>query len=208
MNNLVGNFKTLLILVLFGIILFMRFCSGKKAPCPEVVKQTIDTAYLHKQWASEWKKPNPDTVIYQVPARRPAPVVIYRDTDPVTVVEPVDTAAILQDYYSKVVYRDTAGTEYGDIMVEDTISQNRIQARKWSTNFTIPVVTKTVTLVEKRNQLYAGFGLLGNDHDLISGARVSLTLKNKRDQQYEVSGLLIGGQWHVGLDTKFKISFR
>lgn len=187
-------------------ILFLQMC-GTNPSCLDqpVASVKVDTSYIVEQFKSKWQKPKPDTVIRQ--AKVPKPEIIYRDNPPIVVVEPVDTAAILQDYFAKVFYRDSLQTNYGPVVIEDTISQNRIQARRWLTIFSIPTVTKTVTVVTKpRNQLYAGFsGLFGQVN---IGAEINITLKNKKDQQFEVGAGLFGTQWYGRVGTKFKLSFK
>jgi hypothetical protein len=196
----------ILLILALGYIFFLQMCgTGKPCPGQEVKSVVIDTGYIIDQFKSTWQKPKPDTII--LPGKKPKPEIIYQDGPPTYIMKDVDTAAILQDYFAKVYYRDSLQTQYGTIIVEDTISQNRIQARRWQTNFIIPVVTKTITLAEKkRNQLYAGFsGLFGQTS---IGAEINLSLKNKKDQVYEVGTGLFGQQPYIRLGTKFKLSIK
>jgi hypothetical protein len=199
------NIYRIILLAAIVYILFLQMCN-RPAPCPgqQVKSITVDTGYIIDQYKSTWQKPKPVEVIRQGKALKPE--VIYRDTGKVVVL-PVDTAAIMQDYFAKVFYRDTLKTQYGTITLEDTISQNRIQARRWATNFTIPTITKTVTkTVAQRNQLYAGFsGLFGQT---AIGAEINFTLKTKSDKQYEIGAGLLGLQPYARIGTKFKLSFK
>jgi hypothetical protein len=199
------NIYRIMLLAAIGYILFLQMC-GTVNKCPDqtVTSVKVDTGYIVEQFKSKWQKPKPDTVIKA--GKIPAPRVLYLDTGSVKIA-PVDTATILQDYFSKVFYRDSLQTQYGTITVEDTITENRIQARRWFTNFTIPTITKTVTLSTKpRSQLYAGFsGLFGQQN---IGAELNFTLKTKKDQQYEIGAGLFGAQPYGRIGTKFKLSFR
>lgn len=207
--------KTIALFVLLLYIFFQHFCGKGTQPCPEIVQETIDTQRLYRQWASAWSKPNPDTII--LPGKRmpaPQPDTIYVPGEPYVIVEPVDTAAILQDYYAKVVYKDssaiTDSTElnYGTAYVSDTVSQNRIQARQWSFKLSLPVITKTVTVSEKpRVEVYAGGNAMFAPTGAIGG-KFSLTIKDKKDQQYEFGGGRFAGHWFGEIGTKFKLSFR
>ena len=182
-------------------ILFLQMCN-RPDPCPDqrVKSVKVDTGYIIEQFKSTWQKPVPDTII--LPGRKPKPDTVY--TDPLVIVEPVDTTAILQDYFARVYYRDSLQTQYGTISVEDTISQNRIQARRWATNFTIPTVTKTITLAQpQRNQVYAGFSGLFSPTAI--GAEINLSLKTKRDQVYEGGFGVFGTGWYGRVGTKFKL---
>ena len=76
----------------------------------------------------------------------------------------IDTAAILTDYYAKVFYRDTSKTKYGNVIIEDTVTRNRIAARRVLTDFKIPEITKTITEKPKRFGIgvQAGYGVFNN----------------------------------------------
>lgn len=200
------NIYRIILALAIGYILFLQMCN-RPGPCPEqeVLSVKVDTGYIIDQFKSAWQKPKPDTVI--MPGKKPQPEIIYQDGPPTYIMNDVDTAAILQDYFAKVYYRDSLATEYGTITIEDTISLNRIQARRWQTNFIIPVVTKTITQSAKpRNQVYAGFsGLFGQTN---IGAEINLSLKNKKDQVYEIGAGLFGPQPYVRIGTKFKLSLK
>jgi len=186
-------------------ILFLQTCN-QPAPCPgqQIKSVRVDTGYIIETFKSTWAKPKPDTIIR---VKTLAPEIIYQDGPPTYILKDVDTAAILQDYFAKVYYRDTMQTRYGTITLEDTISQNRIQARRWATNFTIPNVTRTIIKeTAQRNQLYAGFsGLFGQT---AIGAEINFSLKTKKDRQFEIGAGLLGLQPYVRLGTKFKLSFK
>lgn len=200
------NIYRILLLSAICFILFQNMCN-RPAPCPgqQIKSVTVDTGYIIAQFKSTWQKPKPDTIIRQ--GKAPEPEIIYQDGPPTYILQDVDTAAILQDYFAKVYYRDSVQTQYGSISVEDTISQNRIQARRWATNFTIPTITKTITQsVPQRNQLYAGFsGLFGQT---VIGAEINFTLKTKKDKQFEIGAGLLGLQPYARIGTKFKLSFK
>lgn len=200
------NIYRIMLLAAIVYILFLQMCNtGPSCPDPVVKSVKVDTGFIIEQFKSTWQQPKPDTVI--IPGKVPAPERVYIYRGPVIIAEPADSAAILQDYFAKVYYRDTLKTQYGAITVEDTISQNRIQARRWATNFTIPTITKTVTLSEKqRNQLYVGFSGVFGQRDI--GAEINLSFKTKKDQQYEAGAGLFGTQWYGRVGTKFKLSLK
>lgn len=132
-------------------------CNGRKmrqlqkdcAVVKTVVKR--DTAYLH------------DTVKVKIYVPQPYKVVIERKGENVYTtlerVKNVDTAALLKDYYATRFYSDTLKTKYGNIPLNDTISENRIAGRSWKADFTIPVVTNTVTNTVLKNRPPKRFGL-------------------------------------------------
>jgi hypothetical protein len=204
MTNERNIYRVVLAIAVF-YILFLKMC-GPDGNCPDNIKSvSVDTSYIIDQFRSAWQKPTPDTII--IYSKRLLPKVIYRGRAPIVMMEHVDTALLLQDYFSKAYYRDSLQTQYGSVFVEDTVSQNRIQARRWQTNFSIPVITKTITdSIKPTNQVYIGFsGLLGQPY---VGGEFNLTLKNKRDQQYEIGAGLFGNKIYYKIGTKLKFSFK
>lgn len=189
------------ILILVGVILYLRMCGSKCPPAQEVVKHFRDTTYVHVQ----------DTINNYIPkiTKVIQPVNIYH-TDSVIILQHIDTQAVLHDYYVTRYYSDTAGTEFGDIVVQDSISQNRITSRRWITDFSIPIIKDCVVVADKkRNQIYIGGGVMGSPTSLISGFEADFTLRNKREQEYYLGGsILTKGDYYFRIGTRFKISFR
>lgn len=196
-----GAIATLLL-----IILVMRTCSGEPAPCPAagaIIK--TDTAYLQLLDSSGWIRPAATTV---VPAR------VIHDTLEITRTlfrtREVDTAAIVADYFATRYYRDSLTTKYGKIWLDDSITQNRISARKWHYALNIPVVTNTVQAPAlARLQVYGGFSLSGNKESLLYGFGPELLLKTKRDKVYGIGAQFTqGGQIYYSGKVYFKINLK
>lgn len=171
---------------------------------PELVK--VDTGYIIQEFISTWEKPQPDTII--LPARVVEKIVPeYIQVPGELVVVDVDTAAILIDYYSKAVYKDTLNTPYASIYLTDTVTKNRIQARQWSAQLRIPEITRVEQLsLKKRNEVYAGFAIMSLPGTV--GGDVNFAFKNKKDQLFEIGIGLIGSEQYYRAGTKFKISFK
>lgn len=63
------------------------------------------------------------------------------ESEPVVVSEPVDTAAIVQAYFSMNVFRDTVVLkEFGTLTVTDTVFMNRIGGREFVYDLQVPTV--------------------------------------------------------------------
>jgi len=101
---------------------------------------------------------------YRIDIETPVPV--YMDTGDHT---PVDTAAILKDYYASIYYHDSqrvmdsAGNIVGEVMIHDQISRNRIKQRQVFGSIQKETVTQTITNTieaKKKNQLF--LGMTGN----------------------------------------------
>lgn len=170
--------KNIFILVLIALVLFLLFklqC-GKGNNVPDV-SEKIDTTYDEAKGDTVYV-PFPVKVI--VPGKSPIPKEKWRFD---TLYTYADTAAILRDYNSVVIYSDTLKNNYGHVVIDDTIFQNRNVGRGSSFSLMIPTITKTITVHEKpKNQVYAGGGVFGNGKDFLSGYQVQLNLKTKNNQ--------------------------
>ena len=171
MKKFFGNIQTLLIVVLVVIILLMRSCSGESDVTEPKIITKIET---------KWDTVKVDRPIY-------VPKIVDRvvvDVDTFNL--PIDTAAILTDYYSKVIYNDTIVIDsLGTITISDTITQNYISYRGVVTelNFPTKIITNNVYL--NKRELYGGISISGQPTQLemLSG---ELLYKNKKRNAYGV----------------------
>jgi hypothetical protein len=191
-----------------GILIGCHTC---KSPDPTVIVKT-DTVQVIVHDSSGFYTPTisvieggriPDSIYVPLVAERVDSFIVYER-------QPVDSAAILKDYFAHVHYKDTLHTQYGPLYVSDDVTENRIALRKWNADFMIPTITKTVTITpKKRNEVYAGMIIQGNQKDIFTGVGPSLAFKNKRDKLFEAAALLGRDgrrQYQAGL--KLKISLR
>jgi len=130
------SFRNTLLFTALALLIFWamstKYCSsngGKKSDT------FIDT--LHD---TTW-----NTRIEKTPFYIPGPTqylpgeVLWRD-------KPIDTMSLLKDYFARVVYHDTVIIDsFGFVAFHDTIQKNRIAARQKEKNYSIPVITKTIT---------------------------------------------------------------
>jgi hypothetical protein len=125
-------------------------------------------------------------------------------------VQLIDTAAIIESYLQKVGYKDTVHTKYGFVRIYDTVTQNRIIARRVFTDFDVPLVTNTITIRDKpRGEVYIGAGGMWNCQEKLLGVGPSLMYKSKRDQVFEVGAMVnTASQLSYFAGLKFKISLR
>lgn len=178
------DLKTILILSLIIVILLMRACSttgdpkkgemikvnGKKYI---VVKHDIDTIY----------KPVTQ-VVY-----RPGEVIFVDKPVYVQVPTNVDTAAILQDYYTKYPYKDTLKlTEgLGFIAINDTIFKNRILNRTFDSHVNKITIKETLYLEQPPKVMVFIGGVAGFDKvNIVNFVGPSLLIKNKKDKVYSI----------------------
>jgi len=226
-NILQKYFKEILILVLIGVILLMRACSGDVEPPKDIVKvdgkdyellsQKIDTVFVEK--IVEVKKYVPkyvDRVVEKV----------------IEIPADVDSLKIIEDYYSKYIVKDTLKLDYefapeitidsvgtkpnptlGFGILTDTISQNQIVSRNIQWNFQVPTIynTKVVKELPKR-QFYYGIGAGFNKIDFIGSAKFGVLYKDKKDKVYGLDlGVLNSNNTvtpYIGGSLYWKISFK
>jgi hypothetical protein len=194
LKSFFSNLQSILIVGLVLIILLMRECDGEKP----VVKTIIETKETVK-----WDTIKIPEITY-VPKWQTK---IVRVTD--TIPQDIDTMEILKDYYAKYFYSDTLDIDtIGNIVINDTITQNKIFARKPKVNIQIPVVTKeiTITKIINEREFYYGVGLQGST-DQLNYLGGEFLYRTKKKNAYGVSlGInqdfspIIGGKvyWKIG----------
>lgn len=174
------NISNIVILVLI-IVLFIKSCSGNKPKT--ITKTTIKTEI---RW---------DTIKTSIPTYIPkyhTKIVNKYDT----LWKDVDTSYILKDYFSSYVYFDTINKDSLTLVINDTITQNKIKNRK--VDYKILYPTKTITIHTKEyinnRELYLGLGL-GTTLNEINYINGGLLFKTKKKNIYNVG---------VGLNNNFQ----
>lgn len=171
--------------VIIVAILFLKTCKtnlgglfgGGKT---DTIRVKSDTVWMVAQGDTIYK-PVPYTVTNTIHKT------FYKtDTLETFEVQPTDTAKILETFYQKVFYTDTQNVKYGKIIIDDTVYKNRIASRRVITDLKIPEVTNTVTVVQKRNVVYAGASVLSTLEAPITAIGGDLSLKTKTDKMYSV----------------------
>lgn len=169
---LIKRWREIIILLLLGIILFLRGCGtdyGDKTIVDvdgeqyELLESKTDTIFVEKE----------------VKVTKYVPKYITKEViKEVEIPVDVDSLAIIKDYFSKVTVKDTLNLAYdfpavvtdslgnkpsGDLgfgILTDIISQNRIESREIDWFFKIPTVYNTTIVKElPKNEFYYGFGL-------------------------------------------------
>jgi len=173
MKKYFNNIQSLLIAVLVVVILLMRQCSGPVTPTePQIIRDTI-IEYV--------------TIEKEYPVYVPKVKYITKvDID--TFTTPIDTSAILSDYYAIKTYEDKQVLDSLDLTIIDTVSQNQIMGRKIAYNFTYPRTTIKETIYLNKRELYFGVGVTGNQ-DQLQYLGGEMVFRNKKRQAY---GLGVG----------------
>ena len=178
------NFKNIAIVALILFILLQWFNPGGIIPgkkvyiagkAYEVIKHEIDTVDIVKTKVVTKKGED-----------------IYHETiveKEVIIPTIVDTAALLKDYYSKVLYKDTLvlPDSLGTVSLLDTISQNKIFGRTFNASVKQRTIKETLIVKElPKTQVY--YGLTGgfNKADVVSNVGAGLLIKTKKDKIYNL----------------------
>jgi hypothetical protein len=199
---IIKRWREILILLLVGIILFLRGCGsdyGDKQLVNidgedfELLESKTDTIFVEKE----------------VKVTKYVPRYITKEViKEVEIPVDVDSLAIIKDYSSKTTVTDTLNLAYdfppvvtdslgnkpsGDLgfgILTDIISQNRIESREIDWYFKIPTVYNTTIVKElPKNEFYYGFGAGIDQTNGFNNLSGNVLFKNKKQNIY---GLNIG----------------
>lgn len=160
------KFEYIVIIVLIIIILLQRACSGSKPETTTIVKTE-----------TKW-----DTIKQTTPLYVPKWYLrIKTNIDTFTI--PIDTIAILKDYYAIYNYSDTLGTDSVKIIINDSVTQNKIKSRVVDYKIMYPTITITKETTINKLQFYYGLGI-GASNKGLNSFGPELMYKSKSNQAY------------------------
>jgi hypothetical protein len=117
----------------------------------------------------------------------------------------IDTAALLKDYYSKVLYKDVLvlPDSLGTVAVTDTISQNKILGRTFNASVKQRTIKET-TIVKELPKTKVFYGLEGgfNKADFVSSVGAGVLINTKKDKIYQL-GLGVDNRTTDGTNGSF-----
>jgi len=177
-------------------VLYFRGCLPEKQSSPKVIKIEGKKYEVLKH----------DTVYQKktVTQYRDGVYVYKYDSVYVEITPDVDTSAILKDYYSLNMFRDTFKTEIGDIVLNDTISQNRIKGRTYTATFRYPEIT-TIVKEKPKAAVFAGLGTSFYGEGRIAEVSGHLMLETKKRKLYGVGVGVINKEPVVKLNVLLKL---
>ena len=160
----------LIVLTAFVAVFCYRSCSNIKDI--QVVESVVHDTITQKVLTTRWKQGN--AIPY---------VIIATDTVHDSVRYLVhDTVQILTDYMRTYAYSDTINVDSNTFVINDTISQNKIQSRGFEAKITEKTILTTITKTPKaKNTLYLGFrgDLSGSNGLVVLSPGIMLNAKNK-----------------------------
>jgi hypothetical protein len=178
------NIKNIAIAVLIAIVLLEWFNPGGVMPgkkviiagkAYEVIKHEIDTVDIVKTKVVTKKGED-----------------IYHETiveKEILIPAIIDTAALLKDYYSKVLYKDVLvlPDSLGTVSVIDTISQNKILGRTFNASVKQRTIKETTIVKElPKTKLFYGFEGGFNKADVVSHVGMGILVNTKKDRIYNL----------------------
>jgi hypothetical protein len=195
------NFKNIAIAALVIYILLQWFNPGGVMPGGrtiridgkkyEVIKHEIDTVDIVKTKVVTKKGED-----------------IYHETiveKEVIIPAVIDTAALLKDYYSKVLYKDTLvlPDSLGTVSVIDTITQNKILGRTFNASVKQRTIKETMIVKElPKTKLFYGLEGGFNKADFVSSVGAGVLINTKKDKIYQL-GLGVTNQTTDGTNGGF-----
>ena len=191
-----------IIAVLIAIILLQRACT-KPCPPPIVCKADTVKIYIHDSII----KPVPVSVVKYILGKPQSVPVSASDT----LFMPDDnfngdTEKLLDDYMAIRNYSDTTKTQFGDIISESAVTQNKLKSHKIISHLSIVDSIPAAPVLKPKNQVYIGVSLLGEQKQLLEGIGPVITLKTKHDHLYSVSAhYMAGGNFLFQATTQWKI---
>ena len=160
----------LIVLTAFVAVFCYRSCSNIKDI--QVVESVVHDTITQKVLTTRWKQGK------EIPF-----VIIATDTVHDSVRYLVhDTVQILTDYMRTYSYSDTINVDSNTFVINDTISQNKIQSRGFEAKITEKTILTTITKTPKaKNTLYLGFrgDLSGSNGLVVLSPGIMLNAKNK-----------------------------
>jgi hypothetical protein len=158
----------IIILAFFAMVWLYESCHSSNAVIESI---KTDTVYQTKV-TTKWKKGK------DIPY-----VIIATDTVHDSVQYLVhDTIRIVSDYMRTYAYSDTINVDSNTFVINDTISQNKIQSRGFEAKITEKTILTTITKAAKaKNTLYLGFrgDLSGSNGLEVLSPGIMLNAKNK-----------------------------
>jgi hypothetical protein len=158
------KFEYIIIIVLVVVLLLQRTCNNDNIIAETVIKTKI-----------KWDTINTITPKY-IPKWKTR---IEIDIDTFTV--PIDTIAILKDYYAIYAYSDTISTDSVTIVMNDSITKNKILSRIVDYKILYPTINITKETVINTSQLYYGLGIRAGVN---IGIGPELLYKTKNNQAF------------------------
>jgi hypothetical protein len=200
------NISEILIVILLIIILLQR--CGRTPENPTAPQITRDTVWVQKDSTIISKPQLIKTEPYAVPIDRWSTEYLP-DTNYATLLKQYE--ALVRELLAKNIHSDSIKIDsIGHIYITDTVSKNIIIGRSTYYNLKYPIITTTIVIPEKkRNQLYIGVSIQGNEITPLDQINIGFLFKSKKDQMFGLSaGIGMNGQIQYNISSYWKIKLK
>lgn len=192
---IIRNFQFLVVIALILIMLLQRCGEDGGKFQPEIKRDTVVNVFYH--YYKDTTKSIPAVINVIPPKQTDIPPAMIPDGTYTDLKKKYDSLLIA--YYTKNIQQDSIKIDsFGYVKTLDTVNQNKIIGRQWTSNLKIPEKTTTITVTQTlppKNQYYIGLSLAGTQLNPIAGAGVEGLFINKKQQAY---GLKVGLMNKVG----------
>jgi hypothetical protein len=185
----------LLILVMVALLAFIFFREATRCSRNPFTTDTIRTTQIIPG----------DSIPYEVPVLKPFPIPVYRDTGSTRWMDlPIDTMAILADYYSKYYYDDTLQNDTSALIrVLSHTFENRLYydklffQNKRATQINTTIITQSD--IRKKFLIGAGMGIIPGKPFISVDALLLYPSGIAFGAGYDVMGqnLIVKGYYHL-----------
>ena len=178
MKWIINNVNSIFAFLLGAFAVFyFRGCLPEKQSSPKVIKVEGKKYEVLKHDTVYQKK----TLVEY----RDGVYVYHSDSVYVEIPQNVDTSAILKDFYAMNMFVDTFKTDIGNIVLNDTISQNKIKGRTYTAKFKYPEV-RTIVKEKPKAAVFAGIGSSINGEAKLQEVSAHIFLETRKRRLYGV----------------------
>lgn len=184
------DIKSLIILILIIVIVFLRNCQGEQIVFEEKVVYDEKIEYVEVEIEKEVYVPKyTERIITEI--------------DTLLINNPIDTLEILRDYYTKYFYKDTLSLDsLGYVVLNDTITENKILNREFTSMIIIPEKTIEKTVYLNSRLFFMGPSISFYDQGL-NTAQWDFYYKDRKNRLYNL-GLGVNDRGKAVFNTGFK----
>lgn len=185
MKWIINNVNSIFAFLLGAFAVFyFRGCLPEKQSSPKVIKVEGKKYEVLKHDTVYQKK----TLVEY----RDGVYVYHSDSVYVEIPQNVDTSAILKDFYAMNMFVDTFKTDIGNIVLNDTISQNKIKGRTYTATLKYPEV-RTIVKEKPKAAVFAGIGSSINGEAKLQEVSAHIFLETRKRRLYGVGVGVAGG---------------
>jgi len=207
MNWLKTNLLAVILLMLFGLILFNTCSKDRSNTKQNTIDTTINNITTIYKIDTVFQPIIRETIPYEY---NTSSVEYLPDSNVKLLIDEV--RELKKQLFAINKYRDTVKVDsFGTAVLNETVNQNKITERQIKYDIKIPTNTVTITKTiypHSKNKWFIGGGFGGSNVSLLNDVNAGFSLLSKKDQLYELKGRMdFKGNKYIELNTFWKIHF-